>query len=40
MEDIKDETMDAPEPESQRKLFLGGLNYNTTEEGLKRHFAK
>ena len=32
--------MDTKEPESARKLFLGGLNYSTTEEGLKQHFAK
>ena len=26
--------------ESQsRKIFIGGLNYNTTEEGLKEHFG-
>jgi heterogeneous nuclear ribonucleoprotein A1/A3 len=28
------------EPESARKLFLGGLNYSTTEDGLKDHFDK
>lgn len=28
------------EPEQQRKLFLGGLNYETTEEGLKSYFSK
>lgn len=28
------------EPEQQRKLFLGGLNYDTTEEGLKSYFSK
>ena len=28
------------EPESMRKLFLGGLNYNTTEDGLTSHFEQ
>ena len=28
------------EPESKRKLFLGGLNYNTTEDGLTTHFQQ
>ena len=28
------------EPEQKRKLFLGGLNYNTTEDGLTAHFEK
>merc|ERR1719490_178410 len=28
------------EPESMRKLFLGGLNYNTTEDGLTAHFEQ
>ena len=23
-----------------RKIFIGGLNYNTTEEGLKKHFGQ
>eukprot|EP00095_Tigriopus_kingsejongensis_P007716 maker-scaffold142_size315517-snap-gene-2.24 protein:Tk07716 transcript:maker-scaffold142_size315517-snap-gene-2.24-mRNA-1 annotation:"heterogeneous nuclear ribonucleoprotein a2 b1 homolog" len=26
-------------PEQERKLFLGGLNYGTTEEGLREHFS-
>ena len=28
------------EPESARKLFLGGLDYATTEDGLRGHFDK
>ncbi|XP_054706193.1 heterogeneous nuclear ribonucleoprotein A1, A2/B1 homolog isoform X2 [Uloborus diversus] len=28
------------EPEQFRKLFIGGLNYKTTEESLKSHFEK
>lgn len=28
------------EPESSRKLFLGGLDYSTTEDGLRSHFDK
>ena len=28
------------EPESSRKLFLGGLNHSTTEDGLRNHFEK
>ena len=28
------------QPEKMRKLFLGGLNYNTTEDGLMEHFGK
>jgi len=28
------------EPESARKLFLGGLDYATTEDGLRNHFDK
>ena len=28
------------EPESSRKLFLGGLDYSTTEDGLRNHFDK
>ena len=26
--------------EQSRKLFLGGLNYNTTEGGLKTYFSQ
>lgn len=29
-----------PEPEQFRKLFIGGLNYKTTEDTLKGHFQK
>lgn len=29
-----------PEPEKARKLFLGGLNYSTTEDGLRGHFGR
>jgi len=25
---------------SHRKVFIGGLNYNSTEESLKSHFSK
>lgn len=28
------------EPEQFRKLFIGGLNYKTTEDTLKNHFEK
>lgn len=29
-----------PKSDSQaRKIFIGGLNYNTTEDGLKDHFG-
>uniref|UniRef100_A0A8C5L049 Heterogeneous nuclear ribonucleoprotein A1 n=1 Tax=Jaculus jaculus TaxID=51337 RepID=A0A8C5L049_JACJA len=28
------------EPEQQRKLFIGGLNFETTEEGLRNHFQQ
>ncbi|XP_071454533.1 heterogeneous nuclear ribonucleoprotein A1, A2/B1 homolog isoform X2 [Hetaerina americana] len=28
------------EPEQYRKLFIGGLDYRTTDESLKRHFEK
>nr|XP_044988133.1 heterogeneous nuclear ribonucleoprotein A1-like [Jaculus jaculus] len=28
------------EPEQQRKLFIGGLNFETTEEGLRSHFER
>lgn len=28
------------EPEQFRKLFIGGLNYKTTEESLKSHFEQ
>lgn len=28
------------EPEQFRKIFIGGLNYETTEEGLKNHFGE
>lgn len=31
---------DGNEPESSRKLFLGGLDYSTTEDGLRTHFDK
>ena len=34
------ETEEKTEPEQKRKLFLGGLNYNTTEDGLTAHFEK
>ena len=29
-----------PESEPFRKLFIGGLSYDTTTEGLKSHFEK
>ncbi|XP_049842821.1 heterogeneous nuclear ribonucleoprotein A1, A2/B1 homolog isoform X1 [Schistocerca gregaria] len=29
-----------PEPEPMRKLFIGGLNYKTTDESLKKHFEQ
>ena len=28
------------EPEQHRKLFVGGLNFDTTSEGLKSYFSK
>lgn len=28
------------EPEQMRKLFIGGLNYSTSEEALRAHFEK
>ena len=28
------------EPEQFRKLFIGGLSYDTTDDGLKAHFEK
>lgn len=28
------------EPEVHRKIFIGGLNYRTTDESLKSHFEK
>ena len=31
---VKDET----EPEQLRKLFVGGLNYDSTEESLRKYF--
>uniref|UniRef100_A0A1A9VIX8 RRM domain-containing protein n=1 Tax=Glossina austeni TaxID=7395 RepID=A0A1A9VIX8_GLOAU len=45
MSDVKSENGnydDEPvtEPEQLRKLFIGGLDYRTTDEGLKAHFEK
>ena len=38
---MSDDNNQAPsEPESARKLFLGGLDYATTEDGLRGHFDK
>ena len=38
---MSDDNNQAPsEPESSRKLFLGGLDYATTEDGLRGHFDK
>ena len=31
---------DKPEPEQFRKLFIGGLDYRTTDESLKKHFEQ
>ncbi|XP_049947064.1 heterogeneous nuclear ribonucleoprotein A1, A2/B1 homolog isoform X1 [Schistocerca serialis cubense] len=31
---------DRPEPEHVRKLFIGGLDYRTTDESLKKHFEQ
>ena len=28
------------EPEQQRKLFIGGLSFDTTDEGLKEYFSQ
>ncbi|XP_037810918.1 heterogeneous nuclear ribonucleoprotein 87F-like [Lucilia sericata] len=36
--DYNDEPIN--EPEQLRKLFIGGLDYRTTDEGLKAHFEK
>jgi len=35
---IRDKTMG--DNEQIKKLFLGGLNYNTNEEGLKSYFGQ
>ena len=35
-----DMSMQETEPEQLRKLFIGGLSYETTEENLKAHFEK
>ena len=43
MSENEDQTFESEqkfEPEQKRKLFLGGLNYNTTEDGLTAHFEK
>jgi len=29
-----------PEPEQFRKLFIGGLDYRTTDDSLKKHFEQ
>jgi len=34
------ERQDKPEPEQFRKLFIGGLDYRTTDESLKKHFEQ
>lgn len=34
------ENNDDPNDEKYRKLFIGGLSYETSEEGLKEHFGK
>ena len=31
---------DNPEPEQYRKLFIGGLDYKTTEDSLKQYFEQ
>ncbi|XP_017849476.1 heterogeneous nuclear ribonucleoprotein 87F isoform X2 [Drosophila busckii] len=35
-----DDNDEISEPEQLRKLFIGGLDYRTTDEGLKAHFEK
>ncbi len=45
LNDLNDENGDAngdpeEEPEQFRKLFIGGLDYKTTEDTLKAHFAQ
>lgn len=35
-----DEKKEPEEPEHFRKLFIGGLNYETTNESLKAYFEK
>jgi len=35
-----DEKKEPEEPEHSRKLFIGGLNYQTTNESLKTYFEK
>ncbi|KAH8250299.1 hypothetical protein KR026_010431 [Drosophila bipectinata] len=35
-----DDCDEITEPEQLRKLFIGGLDYRTTDEGLKAHFEK
>ncbi|XP_034042180.1 heterogeneous nuclear ribonucleoprotein A3 isoform X2 [Thalassophryne amazonica] len=34
------ENRDSKEPEQQRKLFIGGLSFETTEESLRAHFEE
>lgn len=36
----EDENGESDEPEQFRKLFIGGLDYKTTEDTLKAHFAQ
>jgi len=36
----KSEKQEKPEPEQFRKLFIGGLDYRTTDESLKKHFEQ
>ncbi|XP_061925918.1 heterogeneous nuclear ribonucleoprotein A3 [Entelurus aequoreus] len=38
--DVKLEDCDSKEPEQLRKLFIGGLSFETTEESLRAHFEE
>ncbi|XP_061579467.1 heterogeneous nuclear ribonucleoprotein A3 isoform X2 [Cololabis saira] len=40
MDDVKMENRDSKEPEQLRKLFIGGLSFETTEESLRAHFEQ
>ncbi|KAG7227605.1 hypothetical protein INR49_005420 [Caranx melampygus] len=40
MDYCKMEDREAKEPEQLRKLFIGGLSFETTEESLRAHFEQ
>ena len=37
---MRDNMGDKDEPEQFRKLFIGGLNYKTTDDGLKEFYSQ